>query len=315
MLRNTIIAAAVSGVFATSSIAGFVTSYTVTSVSTTLDRIDIYARNDGGGTGTVLLAASISMNADAGKLSYWRSNLTGAPNIQNGADAPDRSFVRIDSDDGSTTSIVSRTPAGNWPIIGPAGPSFNNVAIEDFGATITALAGGKPASTGAGALFASLYVDKNYGGVATGNLGGEVGLKVPYTLSITTAAPNVVPVIAPVPDTNVVFGSIVSNGAPFSVTVNATDADSADILALAVGSVPGITGVTVVGGSTSPASFTVTGTVNYSLNGTTVVVPVSVSDGAGGHTVNGAFRLVVTPEPASLSLIGLGGLLLGRRRK
>jgi hypothetical protein len=125
------------------------------------------------------------------------------------------------------------------------------------------------------------------------------------------------PLILPVPPTPVVFGSNVGSGKTFSVTVHVTDPDAADILSLALGTLPaGVTNTLVSGGGVSPQGFTITGTVSYSLNKTTVTIPFNVTDGVGGHTVPGSFDLVVTPEPASLTALG-GTALTGlvRRRK
>lgn len=113
----------------------------------------------------------------------------------------------------------------------------------------------------------------------------------------------------------VTFGSVVSGGAPFSATVTATDLNLTDVLSLSLGSIPtGITAVSVSGGGTSPATFTVSGLVDYSLNGQTVFIPYTVADGAGG-TATGNISLVVTPEPAALCALGSVASLLLRRRK
>jgi hypothetical protein len=126
--------------------------------------------------------------------------------------------------------------------------------------------------------------------------------------------PNVAPIVVDPAPQAVVFGSVVSNGAPFSATIGATDINLADILSLAVTPTAGISNIVITGGGTSPTNFTVTGTVDYSLNGTTVLVPYTVSDGAGGST-GGNITLVITPEPATLgALAGVGTLLLRRRK-
>lgn len=130
-----------------------------------------------------------------------------------------------------------------------------------------------------------------------------------------TVFTNTAPVVTDPAPVAVVFGPTVTDGAPFSATVSATDVNLTDTLALAVGTLPaGISGIAVTGGGTSPQSFVVTGTVDYSLNGTTVLIPYTVSDGQGG-TTPGTITLVITPEPTTLTaLAGVGTLLLRRRK-
>jgi hypothetical protein len=135
--------------------------------------------------------------------------------------------------------------------------------------------------------------------------------------STAAVSTNAAPAVQPVGTTTVTFGSVVSAGAPFSVQVTATDANAADILTLAVGTLPaGVSGVTVTpnAGAVSPATFTVAGTVDYSTNQTTVMIPFTVSDGQGG-SAPGSFALAVVPEPASLfALCGVASIAIRRRK-
>lgn len=313
MRRTSIIAAAIGSLVASSAFAGFTVTNTRTSVDATLDRIDIYALNTGGDTGTGLLAVEMTSASTAGE-AVWRSTSAGNWNPLNSADTANRSQVRVDPEDVSSSSLVSKTPSANQPLAAAYGPS--TVALGNFGVVIAGLSGAiPPQSPVTGNLFASLFVSKNFSSTISGNVGGSAGSKVGFSFVTvgTGGEVPVAPVVVPGSTANVVFGQIVTNGAPFSVVVNTTDANAADVLSLTVGSVAGISNVVVTGGGTSPEAFTITGTVDYSLNGTTVVVPVTVSDGA--LTGSGSFSLVVTPEPTSLSLIGLSGLLMGRRRK
>lgn len=318
MRRTALLAAAVGGLVASSSFAAFVvTSSAPTPVGATgLFQIDIFARNNGiGGTGSGLLALDVAMNAKPTDRAFFRSTAAGSPNLTNATETANRSFFRIDAADPSTSSLVSRSPAGNFPLAPDQGA--NTVGIDDFGVVLASLTGAVPAGTGAGALFGTLFVTAGYSGTLSGQLGGETGTAQSFSVNIGAAGTvNTAPVVLPTAPTPVVFGAIVSNGAPFSVTVNTTDANAADVLSLALGALPaGITGTAVAGGGTSPESFTITGTVAYSLNKTTVTIPFTVSDGAGGST-QGSFNLVVTPEPASLAaLAGAAGLGLIRRRK
>lgn len=311
MRRTALLAAAIGGLVVSSSFAGFTISHTVTSVDATYDQVDIFALNTGGDTGTGLLAVEIAVAADAGDVAYFRSTSAGAPNLTNTSETANRSFIRIDNEDASTTSLVSRTPAGNWPLVPAIGAS--TVGIEDFSVTVAGLAGAKPANTGAGALFATLFVSKGYGAAVTGNVGGEVGSKIPFSFNIGGPV-NTAPEIASVVDAAVNFGSLVSTPLPFSATVNATDAQAADVLSLVAGTLPaGVTIGSITGGGTSPEQFVISGTVAYPGSNTTLVVPFTVSDGS--LSTSGSFNIVVTPEPTALGALALGGMILGRRRK
>lgn len=310
MRRTSIIAAAIGSLVASSAFAGFTVTHTTTSVDATLDRIDIYALNTGGDTGTGLLAVEMTSAATAGE-AVWRSTSAGNWNPLNSADTPNRSQVRVDPEDVSSSSLVSKTPSANQPLAAAYGPS--TVALGNFGVVIAGLSGAiPPQSPTTGNLFASLFVSKNYAATISGNVGGSAGSKVGFSFNVGPIGGQP-PVVASGASANVVFGQIVTNGAPFSVVVNVTDSDSPSV-SLSVPAFAGLSNVQVTpGSSASPAAFTITGTVNYSLNGQTIDVPVVASDGT--LTGNGTFRLVITPEPTSLSLIGLSGLLMGRRRK
>ena len=316
MRSTSIIAAAIGGLFvASSSFASFVVSRTYTSVDATFDRVDVYALNDGVGTGTGLLAVEMAVDGAVGSNAIFRSTAAGAPNITNTADTPNRSFVRIDSEDASTTSLVSRSPAGNWPLRADLGAS--TVGIEDFSVVVAGLAGAAPAQVAPGALFARLFVTKAYQGLATGNVGGSAGAKVGFSIQLGGGVVNVVPTINSNSGANVNFGAIVTTPLPFSGTVVLADADAGDVLSLTLGALPAnVSGVTVTPSGTNPRTFTIAGTIAYIGNGTTNI-PFTTSDGqsASSPDPTGVFAIRVTPEPASLSLIGLGGMLMGRRRK
>lgn len=306
MFRSAMLVAAISGSVVSSSFGGFVMSATTTSVDGTLDRIDLYARNTGGDTGTGLLAVELSSFSVSGA-AVWRSNSAGNWSPTNPADIANRSWVRIDEFDVSSTSLVSKAPSANQPLNPAYGPL--TVSLGTFSIVVAGLSGAVPAETGNGAHFASLYVSKNFAASFSGYVGGSSGAKVPFGSPGPVPVP---PVIAPVPDVNVVFGQIVTDGATFSVNVTATDGNQGDTLSLAVGPVPGVSDVVVTPASAlTPAVFTVTGRVDYSLNGTTVVVPLSVSDGL--FTATSSFRLIVTPEPGMLSLLVASGCVRRRR--
>lgn len=310
MLRTGMLVAAISGCVVSTSFGGFVVTPVLQPVDATFDRMEFYARNTGGDTGVGLLAVEFTSTATAG-VAVWRSMSSGNWSPTNPTDVANRSAIRIDFEDVSSTSLVSKTPAANQPLAPAYGPL--TVALGNFGVVIAGLSGAVPAETGNGALFASLYVSKNYHARFSGNVGGSAGAKVPFAIEVSCSSCGGFPTIVPGSTANVVFGQVVTNGAPFSVVVNVTHTDPTDLISLAVGPVAGISNIVVTPTSaTSPASFTVTGTVDYSLHGMTVVVPVIASDD-GMQTSNGSFSLVVTPEPSSLC--GLLSLALTRRRR
>lgn len=354
MRRTPIIAAAIGSLFvASSSFAAFTFTYQVSATpfgtytnpatgtagpapvanGTPLYTVDVYALNNGGGSGVGVKA--IEMRG-SGLPTLWTTNTGGTPigNNYNSVSGeklnPDRSYVTAeDVNDGDTGFLTETwaqlssngyTPTGSWGNQGSGGVRTGSVNPWTITGNANAPVADATLNGGKGLLVGHLVVAGTGAYSLTTLIGGSEGTKTEATTSLnigggtTTPPTNANPVIAPVAPATVNFGPIVSNGAPFSVNVIVTDANAADVLALATTAVAGITNVTVTGGGTSPQTFVVQGTVNYSLNGTTVIVPITATDGAGGSTT-GSFSIIVTPEPASLSLIGLGGLLLGRRRK
>lgn len=308
-IRRSILSAALGGLLASASWGGFTVSHDVVSVDTTLDRINLYALNTGGGTGTGLIAVELSVNANPGSLAYFRSTSSGSPNVTNTAETPLRSFVRIDNEDASTTSLVQRTPAGIWPLTPALGA--NTVGIEDFTATIASLAGPRPANLGIGVLFASLYVSKGYSGQISGYLGGEMGTKVPFVVGSPPPPPPTL-VISSVTNATVDFGPIVSTPMPYSASVGVTTSDPGALLSLSIGTLPAGVTASISGGGTSPASFTISGTVDYPGTNTTVLVPIIASDGFS--TTAGTYAITITPEPGTLAAFGCTWVLVRRRR-
>lgn len=303
--------AAVCAGFSLPSKAGFVVTGSLTSIDATLNRLDLFARNTGGDTGTELMAVEIFADVSSG-VSLWRATNAGGWDVTNAGEAPNRSFIRIDASDPSNTSIANRDPS--FP---PADPQYgpNTIALADFSVAAASSSVPTAATEPPGALFAQLFVTKNFSAIFSGFLGGSAGPKAPWGFSLHGDPTGPVIENSGV-SVDVVFGSTVSEGAPFSVTIHASDADGGDLLHLAAGALPpGISNLQISPATSgSPASFTVTGVVDYSLNGLTVVVPITVTD-SFGLNATGNFLLVVTPEPASVGAVGACLLFVRRCRR
>jgi hypothetical protein len=120
--------------------------------------------------------------------------------------------------------------------------------------------------------------------------------------------------------TSAVFGPVVTDGAPFSIQMQVTDQDGDNLSFLGFGTLPaGVLNLMVTPlTSGNPATFMISGFVDYILNGTTIAIPFTVSDDAsplfgGPGIVTGSFNVAVTPEPASVALAGLVWPLVMRR--
>lgn len=313
MRRTSIIAAAFGGlVVASSSFAGFTVTAAAPVTASGFDRYDITAVNTGGDTGTQIKG-----------LEYFYAGAPAAFQVDDTTDPvggdPDGIADTVNLLSTSRTRIRVSTTGANNVFVGVQ-PDNSAVQPNPYAAGAAAFQGaiantGTTQASGAGFQIARIFIPTGTSGVFSGNLGGDIGSKVPFSVNLVSGVVvNTAPVITPANQTvNVVFGAIVSSGAPFSATVSITDAETA--FTTAVGTLPaGVSGVTITpaGGN----NFTIAGTVDYSVNLTDVVVPFSATDaGSPALTSNGSITLHVTPEPASLSLIGLSSMLMGRRRK
>ncbi len=314
MRRTAILTAAIGGICVSSSFAGFTVTATAAAPASGLVRWSIVAINDGVGTGTQVKGLEYLYNGAPAAFEVTDTtdplggDPDGIPDLANLLSAS-RTRIRVN------LTASANTFVGVVPDAGPVQPNLYAGGAATFRGAIANT--GTTQASGAGFEIARIYLPTGQSGVFSGNLGGDQGAKVPFAVTLGGVV-NVAPVLVPPTQTvPVVFGAIVSNGAPFTANVTVTDADTSDILSLALGALPSsVSGVTVTGATgTSPRTFTVSGTVSYSANNSLVTIPIIGSDGAGGHTTNGSIILAVTPEPASLGLVGLSTLLLGRRRK
>ena len=201
-------------------------------------------------------------------------------------------------------------------------------SADNYAATLGTIAGptsvAAPFTFNLGSAFDALtstttFRIYGYGAGAAGGTGrvenGTGGAGLVFNGTTNAAGPsNSDPVVTAPPTTTVTFGTVVSTPAPYSVQVTATDANAADILSLTAGTLPaGVTVNSITGSGTSPATFTVTGTVAYSLSGgPNVTIPFNVTDGTS--TVGSSFALSVVPEPTSLAALA-GAMVVGLRRR
>ena len=131
-MQRSMLIAAVLGGLSSSAFGGFTITKTITPLTGGLQQIDLYALNTGNGTGTGLLTYELTVDGTAGSRVFFRSTAAGAPNIQNTTDTAKRSYFRIDDEDASMSSVVSRTPAApsTWTLAPDQGAS--TVGQEDF---------------------------------------------------------------------------------------------------------------------------------------------------------------------------------------
>ncbi len=315
MRRTSIIAAVIgSALVASSSFAGFTVTATLFGTASGLDQYRIVAVNTGGDTGVQV--KGLEYNYAGAPAAFEVTDTTdpsggdpdGIPDLANLLSAT-RTRIRV------SATASNNTFVGVTPDAGPVQPNAYAAGRTSFSGAIANT--GTTNASGAGFEISRIFLPAGQSGVFSGNIGGDLGTKVPFSVNLVSGGGNLPPVLNPATQTvNVVFGQIVTNGANFTATVQVTDPNVADTLTLAFGTpIPGsVSNLQIAGATgTSPRTFTVSGTVNYSANGTDVVIPIVANDGAA--TTNGSITLHVTPEPASLGLIGLSTLLLGRRRK
>jgi hypothetical protein len=302
---------------ASSTWAGFAVTTTPTAVvvnGTPLDRYDIVAINTGGDTGTQVKG-----------LEYYYSGTRAFFEVEDETDAtgeggPDHipdtanlisstlTRVRV------ANSLASNVYVGASPDFGPTQWNPYMVGLKQFHGAIANT--GQTQATGAGYQIARIFTLRGGYGAFSGNLGGDMGSKVPFGLYYgPSASPGPIPVLGSNLEEPIVavFGSDAAAGAPFSVTIDVNVPDPNGTYTLATTPIPGINDVSVTSsgiGSTA-RQYTITGTVDYSRLYNPTIVPFGF--GGSAFAPMDAFTVFAMPEPASLSLLGLL-LATGRRR-
>lgn len=307
-MRRSIFAAIAGIALASESFAGFTVTATRNFIGGGFDRWDIVAINNGGDTGTQIKGLEYFYQGAPVAFEVFDADENGVNDTVN-LSSTSRTRIRV-AVAPSSNVYVGLNPAGQGVEPNPYenGLTAFSGAIANTGTTF---------ATGTGFQIARLFVPSGSGVMQfSGNIGGDVGSKVPFSVNLCRCQPvtNNPVLVNNNASTNVVFGQIVSGGAAFSVQIQATDQDAGDVLALVVGALPaGISNITVAPATSgSPANFTISGLVDYSLNGQTIVVPITINSTSG--RASGQFQIVVTPEPGAIVAVGLVGVNLASRR-
>lgn len=316
-LLASLLAASALGV-SSSAWAGFNVSATRVSVNvngTPLDRYDIVAVNTGGDTGTQI--KGLEYDWVGSRVFFQLDDLTDATGVGESDNIPDT--VRFNSN--SLTRIrVNTAPSfntfvGEQPYRGPTQWNPYMAGLRSFRGAVANT--GQTQATGTGFQIARIFTLVGGGGVFSGNLGGDLGSKVPYSMyggpmyhgpqvnySLSTNLSE--PVVAN-------FGSDPSQGAPFFVHISVGLANPFVATTLTTTPIPGIRDVvvdSVVNGSTQ--DFFINGRVDYSRLYNPTIVPFHL--GGSGFAAD-AFTVFAMPEPASfISALGLLAAV-GRRRR
>ncbi len=325
-MRNSLLTAAgVTAVALASSFAsaGFTVTQTTTSnVAPGLDRIDIFGLNTGGTTGVQVKGVSLNFATTNGKKVYFTGldtevdgNGDPTPNgvldtvdLFNSATTANKSQIRLNGTP-SNNSYVGVTPSG-----GPVEPNAFIVGTPTFGVSVANL-GSTNASSGTGFRFARLFVDTGAQGTVSGQIGGDIGQGVPYSVSFGAVinAPPVVTVTPPSLTIDVTPAGLEGG----SAIVSANDPDvggSVASLAL-VGSLPAqiADNVVISGPAAGPKTITISGLRFNDLG--TYVLSFVATDNLGLAGLSQTFTLNIVPEPTTLGALAGVGLLALRRRK
>ncbi len=302
--------------------AGFVVTQAVTAnITPGLDRIDLFAFNDGNGTGTQIKGASIHFQTTNGRRAHFVVNdidldLNGDP-PSNGipdtvdlfnAGTPNRSLLRVSNLQNQTNYVgVVPTAATVEPNPWLGGVTMFSASMANLGTT--------QASSGSGYRFARLFVDAGTRGTASGQVAGELGRAVPYALSLGSPLCNCTPVVSIAPATLTI--DVRPPGAHGGSAIATALPGDADIVSLDLAApLPSVIAdnVTIVGPPAGPKTIHISGLGSQDVG--THFLPFRTIDLEGNVGV-GSWTLNVIPEPASacvVSAIGVLGICRRRRR-
>lgn len=306
-----IILIALSAALAAGSLvrAGFTISVTKVDVvvnGTQFDRYDIFASNDGAGTGADVKGMIYQYTGDKAYFGVLDTDGNLVPDTVN-LPSSTLSRVRVVASAGANT-YVNVSPTNEH-----AEPNPYLAGVKEFSGGVAKSGGPVPIAP---VQIARLFLLDGTVGTFSGAIGGDIGALVPFTTTPITFAPDR-PVITPPEVQYLHFGSDYADQISFTATVQVSDPDGADVLSLTADPVLGVHDVRVIGGGVGPQSFTLTGTIDASHVGTVVYLPVRAHDGTGNITAD-SICLVILPEPSLPCLIVAAtavGLPRSRRRE
>lgn len=292
------------------SFAGFFVTATLNSSANGFDRYDIVAVNTGINTGTQIK-----------RLEYTYQGSPVAFEVQDVDENGVNDLVHLLSTSRTRIRVSSTPPANVYESMSPDGYGVEpNPYANPLSAFSGAIANtGTTQATGTGFQIARLFLPTGGSGVFSGNLGGEVGPKVPFYVDVTRDSPDYglfVTSITPNP-VDVVFGSSAGPRVPFSATVRVDGAPPYREVSFALTQTPdGIHNISIATtAEIRTHTFVVSGMVDYSLNSQTVDLPFRADcPGIFQPTAFGTIRLNITPEPSSLVALSLVGAMFTRKR-
>lgn len=322
-MRFTMISKAVAAVSLMAAVAqaGFTVTATLTSVTvngTPLDRWDINAVNTGSDTGTQVKGLEYFYSGS--RVFFQVNDFTDA----SGEGDPDHIPDTVNFNSNSLSRIrLNNTTANNVfvgvsPAIGPAQWNPYMVGRKQFLGAVANT--GQTQASGSGYQIARFFTLQGGGGAFSGNLGGDIGAKVPFSVyagpfsgGAPAAGPESNTLDEPVVAT---FGSDVSAGAPFTLTLSYTLANPANPYALSTTPIAGIRDVLVSSTVTgNNQEILITGKVDYSRLYNPTIVPFGLSGGFGDPV--DSFVVFAVPEPTMLGGLAMLGCALrrGKRRE
>ncbi len=322
MMQSISIRAAVLATLTTGSaaLAGFTVTTQlgayVTVNGTPMVRWDVTAVNTGGDTGTQVKGLEWNYT---GARAYFQVTDETDPAGNDPDHIPDT--VNLLSNQ-LTRVRVNTSPTGNTfvgvsPATGPIAFNPYMCGVKHFSGAVANT--GNTQATGAGFQIMRIFLLPGQYGFLGGNIGGDAGAKVPfsgvYPGGIPGGPAGSNPTIDSISAEPAVayFGSDFSAGAPFSVTVHASDTNPTNVLSLTAANIAGVYDVSIAGGGAGPQDFVITGKIAASRIYTPMIIPITLQNQSGGAVVD-SICVYALPEPATFAALALCATVLGRRR-